>query len=125
MTPCIMLYGRDSTLLWTRRMILEQAQFEVCTATEPAELRHALSSASLQLLVLCHSVPEDEGEAIRSSVHASHPGLKILILTASSDRTSLQDHVASTLYGPQTFLAAVHRLADISSHTSSPPTPSP
>ena len=80
MTPRIMLYGRDSTLLWTRQMLLEQAQFEVCTTTEPAELHCALSSTPIQLLVLCHSIPEDEREAIRSLVHASNPGVKILVL---------------------------------------------
>src|SRR5215469_3915361 len=111
MPPIIVLYGRDSLLLWSRRMILEQAHFEVHTTSDPVELDYLLRSLAVQLLILCHSLPDHEIRMIRQSMAATVPSLAVLTLNACDDRLPLQDDTDSGFYRPQAFLATVQRLA--------------
>jgi DNA-binding response OmpR family regulator len=65
----ILVYGRDSTLLGTRRMLLASTGFETQTVSSLQQLRSALRDAEppYELIILCHTVPPDERIAIQNS----------------------------------------------------------
>jgi hypothetical protein len=64
----ILIYGQDSPLLETRRLLLASAGFRVNTVSNLRQLRDAVSQAQppYELLILCHTVPLDQRETISS-----------------------------------------------------------
>jgi hypothetical protein len=65
----ILLYGRDEMLLRTRRLLLQRAGFIVDTAisAEEFESRIAEADSPYDLLILGHTIPEPEQNAIIAS----------------------------------------------------------
>ena len=62
----ILVYGNDSTLLHTRRLVLASAGFEVDTVSSLRQFRRFADSAepSYELFILCHTVVEEERRRI-------------------------------------------------------------
>ncbi len=80
----IALYGRDLPLLERRRRVLERSGYNVSVATEWSSLERLMSSATIDLLLLCHTLSmEDCGRAI-TLAHRGSPEARCLILTAGS-----------------------------------------
>jgi DNA-binding response OmpR family regulator len=107
----ILAFGHDTTLLRTRELILRHDGFDVVTATERSEASRLLAEQPVDLLILCHTLREQERESILSLAHASQRHLKTLVLvTTDYAFTSCQDATLCTFDGPPTLLAAVHQL---------------
>ena len=64
----LLLYGYDQILLETRCSVLRIAGFDICTLIEPGAFKSALDAVGepYDLLVICHSVPVNERDTIRS-----------------------------------------------------------
>ena len=64
----ILIYGRDSTLLETRRLILASSGFRVNTVSTLQQFQRAAEQAQprYELFVLCHTVPEEERDEIKA-----------------------------------------------------------
>jgi hypothetical protein len=62
----ILVYGNDSSLLHTRRLVLASAGFEVDTVSDLTQFRHFANSAEppYELFILCHTVTEAERRQI-------------------------------------------------------------
>ena len=92
----ILTYGEDEMLLYTRRMLLEEAGYEVDTVSSQEEFQARLKrmkKGQYDLLIVCHSVPAAKRKEIGSNL-----GSEILVY-------SLEASVA-----PQMFLRTVASL---------------
>jgi hypothetical protein len=73
----ILIYGRDSTLLETRRLILASSGFRVDTVSTLHKFQRAVEQAQprYELFILCHTVPAQEQEEIRALAVSVNTGL--------------------------------------------------
>lgn len=111
---CVLLFGNDAHLLETRRWVLECGGCRVYTATHFMALDHILNDRSVDLVILCHSLNEEECTRARSIIKAHSSNLKILNLTVNDSRSSTKDgeQVVSAGDGPKSMLEAVYRLVN-------------
>jgi DNA-binding response OmpR family regulator len=77
----VLIYGLDPILLDTRRLILQHAGLSVEIAHGPEEFGQMTASRPYDLLVLCHTVPDEQRETI-SSTSSSQPVFEIPMLLA-------------------------------------------
>jgi hypothetical protein len=73
----ILIYGRDSTLLETRRLLLASGGFRVNTVSNLLELRRSVERErpGYELFILCHTVPKEERQAIEDIASRIDAGL--------------------------------------------------
>jgi hypothetical protein len=73
----ILIYGRDSTLLETRRLLLASGGFRVNTVSNLVELRRYVERErpGYELFILCHTVPDEERQAIEGIAVRMDAGL--------------------------------------------------
>ncbi|HEX4156156.1 MAG TPA: hypothetical protein VHY48_11130 [Acidobacteriaceae bacterium] len=114
MLSSVLIFGHDTTLLGTRALILGRDGFQVLTTTDAAETNHILARQSVDLLILCHTLSEQERRTALALARAAHPPLRALALVANATRYTAEgpEVTLSTLDGPRTFLAAVHELIE-------------
>jgi hypothetical protein len=58
--PAILIYGHDTMLLETRRMVLENDGFHTWTAENSMDVAEAITSDRIEVLILCHSLTFEE-----------------------------------------------------------------
>jgi hypothetical protein len=73
----ILIYGRDFTLLDTRRMLLASWGFQADTVSTFDELRSAVYHAqpTYELLILCHTVSKEDRAMVRHLIENTGIGL--------------------------------------------------
>lgn len=115
--PRLLCYGHDELLLYTREKILEQ-EFSVETCTQFSELSAILSRGPVEIVVLCHSVPDEECHEVLHCVREYCPGVKVLVLyeTAPETCTEDSDKMMECLAGPVTLLNDVRALMEEAAH---------
>src|ERR1700733_8444775 len=76
----ILVYGRDSTLLDTRRLVLASSGFRVNTVSDLQQFQRSVEQARppYELFILCHTVPPAELEIIRALAAGLGTGLYYL-----------------------------------------------
>jgi DNA-binding NtrC family response regulator len=79
----VLVVSRDEMLLRTREMILG-AFFAVRGAGRFSEARTLLTNHRFDLIVLCHSLTNDECERLAMIAHEQNPRCQILGMTATS-----------------------------------------
>jgi len=79
----VLVVSRDEMLLRTREMILG-AFFDVRGAGRFSEARTLLANDIFDLIVLCHSLTDDECQRLAGIAHAQTPRPLILGMSASS-----------------------------------------
>jgi DNA-binding response OmpR family regulator len=87
----ILLAGQDSRLLSTRAAVLKKTGANVicCSASEALKL---VQLKSLDLVVLCHSLVEEEAERIAEEAHRSSRRPKVLLVILTSDQSRAIPH---------------------------------
>jgi DNA-binding response OmpR family regulator len=77
----ILTYGKDHTLLMTRKAVLEAAGFRCDTAHTVEGFLECIqaSQRGYDIFVLCHSVPDIERGAIVEAARGSH--VEVCVLT--------------------------------------------
>lgn len=106
--------GHDPLLLKTRDLILSRDGFRVINATGADHAQRILAGESVSLLLLCHTLSEEEFKSLLTAARALRPPPGVLALTANTfnSLTPSADAVFDTCDGPGEFLAAVHGLID-------------
>jgi hypothetical protein len=98
-------------LLYTRKLILGK-EFVVDRCESIACLTDILSRRPLDLVLLCHSVPDAECEEIIGLVRTASPEVKVLVIRAFPPASCSQhaDATMQSLTGPDALLREVHAL---------------
>ena len=79
---CILVYGRDASLLETRCMLLETTGFKVYATTQWEDAERIIEEEKPALFVLCYTLsPEDRSSILRAAQRLG-PEMRLLILTA-------------------------------------------
>jgi CheY-like chemotaxis protein len=114
MASRILNFGHDRTLLSTRGLVLSHEGFEVVNVTDSRQAIGVLIAQHVDLLVLCHTLAEQELQRILSIARTSGQETKALILLASTSSALPADSSASvcSIDGPRCLLATVHQLID-------------
>jgi hypothetical protein len=75
-----LLYGHDVSLIETRALVLRAAGFSVYTASDQADADRIIINLPLDILIVGHSVPFAEANALLSLAHTLRPLLKCLVM---------------------------------------------
>ncbi|MEO6923743.1 MAG: hypothetical protein ABI142_07960 [Bryocella sp.] len=91
----IICFGKDELLLQTRSWILER-RFHVAVATSLASLSEVLEqmtaeSVSIELLILCQTVPQKEARAATVLLRQYFPDARVLKMLGSLSANWLMD----------------------------------
>ena len=76
----ILSLGYDSHLMHIRTLLLQRHGYQVEEAYSCSEALGVFSQHSIDLLVICHSVPADEQERLIAEVKSIQPDLPVLCL---------------------------------------------
>ena len=108
--------GRDPSLLFTRRKVLEAAGYSVVTAATRIELISQFFSGDFDLVILCHTIPFEEKQKISSLIRGHSPSTSILALSdvlgqfwSFVDETVANDPVALLAAIPELIQKSGHR----------------
>ena len=109
----ILVYGRDPSLLDTRRWVLERAGYRVLTAQALAEAKHLAATEPVKVLLLCHSLSAQDSENALAAADTIRPEMRRLLITANTHVCTArhEDHILSAFDGPQALIAAVQELS--------------
>jgi hypothetical protein len=77
----ILVYGNDEMLVTTRRLIFEQAGYEVFTAYSLSNAALALMNHQIDVLVLCQTLSDQERSAVLETAHTLQPKIKYVSLS--------------------------------------------
>ncbi|MGI4828914.1 MAG: hypothetical protein ACRYFU_12100, partial [Janthinobacterium lividum] len=80
----ILVYGRDPSLLDTRRWVLERAGYRVLTAQTLAEARHLAATEPVSVLLLCHGLSAQDCEDALAVADIIRPEMRRLLITANT-----------------------------------------
>ena len=106
----ILVFGHDSTLLETRRWMLEAQGYQAITFTEVRELKRIGADSDVQLLILCRSLQPQSSAQVTALASELWPGIKILDMRKGilMDHNGLAPRTATvTLDSPLKFLSVV------------------
>lgn len=78
----ILAVGQDSELLDTRSYILRSAGYEVDSVMSTDQAIQRFKNGDFDLVLLCHSIPVEEREWIRATVHASSPRTPVVSIAS-------------------------------------------
>ena len=107
MYPSVILCGNDTTLLMTRKLVLEQAGLSVRTLLGI----DTLGEAAGVVLVLCFTLSEIERVAAVAVYRSHFPGAKILILGGDPRAFAGERYKTLPEYpGPRLFVQGVSQL---------------
>jgi DNA-binding response OmpR family regulator len=111
MRPRILAYGNDPILLTTRRLVLEKARYRVFTSLEFSDAMLVLLNQQIDVLLLCHSLHDDERRGILETARAITQDVKCVILHYDGRAVPMEDaEVVEGLEGPNTLLRAIGKL---------------
>jgi hypothetical protein len=107
----LLIYGNDSMLLTTRRLILEKVGYEVATVATFSDAMLLLLNQQFDLLILCQSLNEEERRGMLESAHAINPELKCAVLqfTVGHERIANEETLEG-LRGPTNLIESIHRM---------------
>jgi len=75
----VLIVSRDEMLLRTRELIIG-AYFHATGVGRPSEAAAQLKAMRFDLVVLCHSLRNEEGEVLANLAHRQQPPAKVLAL---------------------------------------------
>ncbi len=79
---CVLSLGYDDILMPLRSLLLHQAGYLVIETYSLGEVLKRIKAGGFDLLLICHTVPVDQRDAIIEAVHQSQPWLPLLCLSA-------------------------------------------
>lgn len=116
----IFLYGHDSTLLYTRHLLLKNAGFHVSSGSDLVDVQSIFSSSPADLLVLCQTVSPDEGMMVIAVANAFNPKASVLSLSDMPfshafvvNRNAPVSVIGDGLVTASTLLTAIREALDI------------
>lgn len=109
----LLIYGNDSMLLTTRRLILEKVGYEVATVATFPDAMLLLLNQQLDLLILCQSLNQEERRGMLESAYAISPELKCAVLqfTGGHERIANEETLEG-LRGPTNLIESIRRMLE-------------
>ncbi len=83
--------GNDARLLNTRNAVLKQAGYHVVSAFSSLELLEKFFSGDYDVVVLCHSVPEQEQEKLAQAIHRYSPSTPVATIVLNGQSRPFAD----------------------------------
>lgn len=80
----VLIVSRDEMLLRTRELIIG-AYFHATGAGRPSEAKAQLQAMQFDLMILCHSLRDDENQMLANLAHQQRPAAKVLALGPRTD----------------------------------------
>jgi CheY-like chemotaxis protein len=113
----ILNVGRDPVLLNTRRLLLESAGYLVESACSTKDAINQFRSGDLDLVVLCHSVPEEERDYFIGLIRDYGSLIPVIFVAANSQPYS-RDGFADLSTGsePANLLRGVNNVLQHNRH---------
>jgi len=117
----ILIVGHDEHLLSTRQWVLQTRGYQVLTVQQPEAVQEVPLSAPMRLVVLCHTLTEEEKQSAGSIAAERWPGVKLLALAGEAGRhpTGLLGQLLHTMDGPAKLLSMVTNLVGTSADVQS------
>ena len=114
----ILVYGRDPKLLHSRGLLLQKTGLEIVQASELEQACQLLIERSPVLLVLCHTVTQEDAECILDKAAGIKSAPQSIILTAHGKGCSVANCGTSVdVYdGPRALLASVKNVLHLESY---------
>lgn len=114
----ILCYGRDITLLQTRRQVLERAGFATEIASSRQDFERCLQQYSIDLVLLCHSLDREQCERAKKTVHDQAEPALLLLLGRGFDDCSAEgtDALVDAREGPAVLLGFITSLLNQRGH---------
>jgi DNA-binding response OmpR family regulator len=113
----VLLYGHDELLLWTRRLVLEWAGYEVSVAQELRQASQLLDQEDVGLIVLCYSLSRAECAELIATSPSEVPTLLITECGEMGNRDCDMREVADTCFdsilGPEALVRKVDAILHI------------
>jgi DNA-binding NtrC family response regulator len=106
----VLIYGKEPSLLETRRQILRHGGFRVVAISQMTELGQ-LKVTEFQVFLLCHTLsPKDQQEAIAMS-HRTNPVLQTIVMTAYAPefQAGTMSRFISPFDGPEKLISQVRK----------------
>ena len=107
----VLTVGLDQILIDSRASILS-SRYETATA-RPEETLSCLKSQSYDLLLVCHSIPQDEASALIRSAHEAFPHLcivRLLTLGQALITKPIAHKLVTVDFRPELWMKAVDDL---------------
>jgi DNA-binding response OmpR family regulator len=76
----VLSVGHDHTLLAIRNMVLSQSGYKVVPAVTAAEFVDRFFGGDFDLVILCHSIPEEERRRMADIVRQQSPSTPVVVL---------------------------------------------
>jgi CheY-like chemotaxis protein len=105
----ILSLGYDATLMPIRSMLLRQAGYEVIEAYSCEAALKEIECSHLDLLLICHTVPAGEQDALIGRVKSVQPKLPIVCLAVGQFQPLRKGCVPACSYAPE-FLDDVNEV---------------
>ena len=107
----IVVYGHDQSLLDTRTWVLQGAGYQVTQASHLSELQQVAGERAVALIVLCHTLTQEECDETRTSLE-QRPGVKRLLITANRPLSAqaLGEPAISAFDGPRALIDMVGKV---------------
>jgi hypothetical protein len=103
----VICFSRDERLLETRGWVLDK-HFDAAKVSSVAEIENLKNGEAFDLLILCHSLSEDDCRQACAIARRAWPAIKILGLSSEASSPPclppISDQVISALDGPQLLL---------------------
>ena len=113
----ILLYGHEEMLLWTRRLVLEWAGYEVSVAQELRQAFQLLDREDVGLILLCYSLSRAECAELIATSGSEVPTLLMTECGEMGNRDCDMREVADTCFdsilGPEALVRKVDAILHI------------
>ena len=107
----VLILSRDPHLLRTRVLLLEREGYRVLSADSPSDLDSIEPIAPMDLLVLCHTLSNQEQDKAIKVANSKWPGVRTLaLLDETGSAPAVANRTFHAMDGPGKFLQAVDRL---------------
>ena len=107
----VLSVGLDPELLRLRSALLRSAGYIVQTETPSALTIEFLLDGDFDLIILCHTIPDDDRWRLISDVRSHRQAMPILALRANG-QTLLNEGELHSLDGPEALLETVARMLE-------------
>ena len=104
----ILICGRDAALLKTRGLVLESAGYDVTVTLRSLEFEPDLSA--IKLMIVCHTLSENERRQAISILASRSPQAKIVCLAPTKGAIDASVTTVDSFRGPRMLLDTVKSL---------------
>jgi CheY-like chemotaxis protein len=103
----ILSVGYDPILMPVRSMLLRQTGYEVVEAHSAGDALKRIKAGNFDLLLICHTVKQDEQDTLIEAMRLSWPAVPVLCLTTTPEYSDWMSHCSAACSTAPEFLADV------------------